>query len=261
MSTNTLIDAHCHLDFEIFDADRDQVLQRAADSHISDIVIPGTQRNYWDRVRKLCYAHKQLHACYGLHPYWLNDHEQQHLRDLENYVVQHRPVAIGECGLDFRPGQVDRAKQLDFFSSQLEIAQQHQLPVVIHAVKATEMVLTQIRKFNGLSGMIHSFSGSAEQARQLIELNFYISIGASVSYERAKKLRAVVKTIPVSSLLVETDAPDQPAEKYHGQRNEPAYLVDTVELIAELRGESFDSIASQTTINARNLFAIKARSE
>jgi len=251
-----LIDSHCHLDFEVFDNDRSDVLQRARDNNISDIVIPGTEKFFWDRIKQLCKNHTQLHACYGLHPYWVSDHNKQDIEKLKEYIDSNRPVALGECGLDFRPQQADKKTQLYFFEAQLDIAESHQLPVVIHSVRATEAVIQTIKKFKKLKGMMHSYSGSQEQARQLIDLNFFISVGGSVTYDGAKNIKQVVKNIPLTSLLIETDAPDQPDKKNRGKRNEPAFIVHTVKVISEIRGESTDIIAEQTTINAKKLFAI-----
>lgn len=256
MSKPSIIDSHCHLDFKGFDDDRMQVLQRAADNNISDIVIPGTEKAHWPRITQLCKKYKQLHACYGLHPYWVNQHQKQDIEDLSRYIENNPAVAIGECGLDFRPQQADKKTQLFFFEAQLSIAENHQLPLVIHSVNATETVIQCLKKFKNLRGMIHSFSGSTEQARQLIKLNFFISISASVTYERAKKIRQLVRDIPLTSLLVETDAPDQPDQENYNKRNEPAFIVNTITAIARERPESFEDIAWQTTINARKLFNI-----
>jgi len=250
-----LIDSHCHLDFEIFDEDRDQVLQRAADQHITDIVIPGTERKYWQRISKLCNK-KNLHASYGLHPYWINSHSKKDLTQLDQYIEDNKPVALGECGLDFRPQQADKNTQIKFYEAQLDIAAHHKLPVVIHSVQATESVIQSIKKHNNLTGMVHSFSGSVEQAKQLIDLNFFISISGSVTYDNAKKMRAVVNAIPLTSLLLETDAPDQPDSINKNRRNEPAYLINTLDTITELREETREDIAKQTTLNAKRLFNI-----
>ena len=249
-----LIDSHCHLDFEAFDADRTQVLQRAAENNITDILIPGTEKKHWDRISKLCNEYKQLHACYGLHPYWAANHNKKDIEQLEKYVDNHQSIAIGECGLDFRPEQADKQTQLYFFEAQLAIAEKRQLPVVIHSVKATETVIQTIKKFKNLTGMIHSYSGSKEQARQLIELNFLISISGSVTYDNSKKIKAVTKELPLTSLLIETDAPDQPDQKNTGKRNEPAFLKNTLEAIVELRQEQKELVANQTTKNAQLLF-------
>ncbi len=249
-----LIDSHCHLDFAEFDHDRTEVMQRAQDNHISEIVIPGTEKKHWPRINRLCHAHKQLHACYGLHPYWLKHHELHDVKLLDKYIDENQPVALGECGLDFRPQQADKKTQLSFFESQLAVAESHHLPVVIHSVKATETVIQTIRKFKNLRGMVHSYSGSWEQAQQLIDLNFFISISASVTYDNAKKIRSVARDIPLSALLLETDAPDQPGQDNIGKRNEPAYLLKTLHSISSIRSESELLIARQTTENAKKLF-------
>lgn len=256
MTPIQLIDSHCHLDFEVFDKDRSDVLQRAKDNNICDIVIPGTEKAHWDRIKLLCKKYPQLHACYGLHPYWVNTHNKHDVEKLKLYIDSNRPVALGECGLDFRPQQADKKTQLYFFEAQLDIAADRQLPVVIHSVRATEVVIQSIKKINKLHGMIHSYSGSLEQAKQLVDLNFYISVGSSVTYNNAKNIKQVVKEIPLTSLLIETDAPDQPDKKNKGKRNEPAYILNTVKAISEIRGESVDMIAKQTTINAKKLFSI-----
>ncbi|VAW53032.1 Putative deoxyribonuclease YjjV [hydrothermal vent metagenome] len=250
-----LIDSHCHLDFEIFDSDREQVLQRAKGQHITDIIVPGTESQYWQRISKLC-NNKTLHASYGLHPYWISSHSKKDLTKLDHYIEENKPVAVGECGLDFRPQQTGKEVQIEFYEAQLDIAANHQLPVVIHSVKATESIIQAIKKHKDLTGMVHSFSGSLEQAKRLIDLNFYISISGSVTHENAKKMRAVANEIPLTSLLLETDAPDQPDSKNKNNRNEPAYLINTLDTIAELREETREEIAYQTTLNAKQLFSI-----
>ena len=256
MPTPDLIDAHSHLDFEVFDIDRDEVLQRAAENHISNIIIPGTQKKYWARIERLCSSHKNLHPCYGLHPYWVNQHTQHNLDDLRKYIRTNKPVAVGECGLDFRTQQADKKTQLDFFEGQLKIALDYQLPAVIHSVKATETVIETLKKYKNITGMIHSYSGSHEQAKQLIDLGFYISVGGSVTYERANKIKKTVTEIPLTSLLLETDAPDQTDKSNQSKRNEPSFLINTLKTISELREESYEEIAEQTTVNAKKLFKL-----
>jgi TatD DNase family protein len=256
MSNSSLIDTHCHLDFEVFDDDRQQVLQRALKNNIQDIIIPGTQRIYWQRIKQLCDNNKHLHPCYGLHPYWLYRHQQSDIKQLADFIGNNPALAVGECGLDFRPQRVDKNIQLDFLQAQFDIACNAELPVVIHAVNATEAVIQSIKKFNGLNGMIHSYSGSSEQARQLIDLGFLISVSGSITFDNAKKIKQVVKAIPMISLLAETDAPDQSDQSHLGKRNEPAYLVNTIAAIAELKQLPIDTVAQQTTTNAKKLFRI-----
>jgi len=178
------------------------------------------------------------------------------LESLDTYLENNSAVALGECGLDFRDDQADKKTQLYFLESQLDIANNHRLPVVIHSVRATETIIQSVKKFTCLKGMIHSYSGSAEQAKQLIDLGFYISVGGNVTYDNAKTIKSVVKNIPLTSLLLETDAPDQADKKNKGERNEPAYLVNTLDTISTLRDASPSIIAEQTTKNAKALFNI-----
>ena len=254
MNSHPLTDAHCHLDFEVFDSDRSAVLQRAKNNNIHDIIVPGTERAYWQRINRLCQQHPQLHACYGLHPYWAAKHNTQDIDELNSCLDKYHPVAIGECGLDFRPQQADKKTQLYFFEKQLGIATDAQLPVIIHAVNATEIVIQTLKKFNGIHGMVHSYSGSTEQAKQLIDLNFYISISGSVTLNNAKKIKHTVKALPLTSLLLETDSPDQPDQQHIGTRNEPAYLVNTLTGISRLKDETENTVAQHTTFNAKKLF-------
>lgn len=252
---NKLIDAHCHLDFECFDQDRAQVIERARENKISDIIIPGTQQAHWSRIQHLC-TQQGLHACYGLHPYWCKQHTPDDLTALEQIIFNEKCVAVGECGLDFRPQQANKKDQLDFFLAQLDIAYNAKLPVVIHSVRATEDIIKTLKKFSGLRGMVHSYSGSFEQARQLIDMGFYISIGGNVTYNTAKKVRNTVKNIPLSALLIETDAPDQADSQHSNERNEPAYLINILKEISILRDDALNVIAQQTRKNAQQLFGL-----
>lgn len=255
MPIPTLIDAHCHLDFINFDKDRDEVIQRAAQNGISDIIIPGVSTSNWQKIKALCEQHKNLHPCYGLHPYWVDQHQENDLEKLENFIDNTTCLGIGECGLDFRAEQADK-KAAIFFKAQLDIAERKNLPVIIHSVRATEDVIQQLRKYPTLTGMVHSYSGSYEQALQLIELGFYISFGGAITYEHARKLRKVASKIPLTSLLIETDAPDQPDASHQHERNEPAYLTEVINVLVKLRSESTTKIAHHTISNVKNLFGL-----
>jgi len=256
MPTFSLIDSHCHLDFINFDKDRDAVLERAKKNGINNIIIPAVSVNNWQKIQALCNQHPNLHPCYGLHPYWVEQHKEADIKKLEAFINETSCIAIGECGLDYRPEQANKEKQQYFFEAQLNIAQQNNLPIVIHAVNATEEVIKQLRKRPDLRGMIHSYSGSYEQALQLIKMGFYISISGAISYKHAKKLQQLSSKLPLTSLLIETDAPDQPDSTHHRQRNEPAYLTETLDALTKLRSEEKEKIALQTTVNAKTLFRI-----
>lgn len=251
-----LIDSHCHLDFDAFNQDREQVLRRAQANGISHIVIPGVSRQRWPSIQAICNTNTNLHACYGLHPYEVEQHSTEDIDLLAHWIEQNHCVAVGECGLDYRSGQANKQRQKIFFEAQLDMANSHHLPVVIHSVRATADVIECLYQRPGLTGMVHSYSGSYEQAMQLIEQGFYISLGGAFTYERAHKLRKTASRLPLDHLLLETDAPDQPDTLHNGERNEPGWLVNVLDSLYELRSESRDEISAQTTANAKKLFNI-----
>lgn len=256
MTHNALIDTHCHLDFVDFDEDRLMVIERAKEKNISNIIIPATQLSGWSSIRELCRNDTALHACYGFHPYWANIPNRKDIDTLENWVNINSCVGIGECGLDYREGQIDKQTQLKLFDAQLNVAENNGLPIVIHSVNATEDVISCIKKYPNLKGKMHSYSGSFQQAQRLIDLDFYISFGGTITYKNATKHRNTAATIPLTSLMIESNAPDQPDEKHKNQRNEPAYLINILAHIDELRDEDIEEITLQTTFNAKNLFEI-----
>ncbi|RVU84207.1 TatD family deoxyribonuclease [Leucothrix sargassi] len=254
-----LIDSHCHLDFQAFDHDRDAVIAQANVSGVSDIIVPAVGASTWSVLEGLCAQPQSvgLHAAYGLHPMFMAHHETQHLLALEKQLSNSRAVAVGECGLDFFIPEYDAQKQLAIFTGQLDLAVQFDLPVIIHSRKSLDLVLKELRLRPSLSGVIHSFSGSQQQAKQLIDLGFYVGFGGPVTYTRATKLRSVIKSLPLDGLLLETDAPDQPDASHHGLRNESAWLIDIAKSIAEMRGEAVEVLAEATTQNACALFGLK----
>lgn len=249
-----IIDSHCHIDFIDFDSDRELVLQRAQDSGIEHIIVPSISASNWQRVKLTCQKHPQMHPCYGLHPYFLDEHKAEHLNELRKWLLNENPVALGECGLDFYLKHLDKSKQLEIFDAQLNIAHEYQLPIIIHSRKATEQVIQAIKKYSGLRGMIHSYSGSLEQAKQLIDLGFYISFGGAITYEKATRIRSIAQQIPLNALLIETDAPDQPDKQHHGERNEPIYILNILETLSELKDLSVEKISDSTSNNAISLF-------
>ncbi|HEY6942102.1 TatD family hydrolase [Dokdonella sp.] len=253
-----LVDSHCHLDAAEFDADRDDVIARARAAGVTVQVIPAIARAGFGQLRDLCAAHAGLHAAYGLHPMYLAEHRPEHLVALREWLARERAVAVGECGLDFFVEGLDGDEQRRYFSGQLELAREFELPVIVHARRAVDEVIATIRRIGGLRGVVHSFSGSAEQARQLWNLGFLIGLGGPITYERANKLRGLVATMPLEFLLLETDAPDQPLATHRGERNEPAYLGEVATTVAALRGTGVDDIARATSENARRLFSLAA---
>ena len=251
-----LTDSHSHLDAAEFDTDRDAVLARAREAGVTRQIVPAIAVSGFSKLRDLCSAEHGLHAAYGLHPMYLNEHRPEHLAVLEEWIAREKPVGVGECGLDFYVEGLDRDLQFEYLDRQLELARAFDLPVILHARRAFDEVAAAIRRVGGLRGVVHSFSGSEEQARQFWKLGFHLGIGGPVTYERAKRLHAIVATMPIEWLLLETDSPDQPLSGHRGERNEPACLVEVLDSVAALRGESRESVAAATTENAQRLFAI-----
>lgn len=249
-----LLDSHCHLDADAFDSDREAVIARARAAGVQAQVVPATHAATWPKLRDVCASASGLHPAYGLHPTFLGHHRREHLQALGDWIQRERPVAVGECGLDHYIEGLDRDAQQAYFDGQLELAREHDLPVIVHARRAVEAVIGSIRRVGRLRGVVHSFAGSPEQARQLWDLGFMVGLGGPVTYERARRLRRLAAQMPLEHLLLETDAPDQPDSGNRGGRNEPALLVRVLDAIAGLRGQDRDEIAAATTANARRLF-------
>lgn len=253
-----LVDTHCHLDDGEFARDRDAVLARARDAGITRIVVPAIDFANWDAVRTLCNGTDGLFAAYGLHPLCLAAHRSEHLHALREWIERERPVAVGECGLDYFIEDLDREIQQGIFDAQLRIAREFDLPVIVHARRAVDAVIASLRKVGGLRGVVHSFSGSRQQAEQLWSIGFLLGLGGPVTYPRANRLRSLAATMPLEHLLLETDAPDQPDAWHRGERNEPMHVAAVARTIAELRGTTPEAVAEVTSRNAARLFALPA---
>lgn len=251
-----LIDSHCHFDDVRFEQEREQVLTRARDKGICAQIVPGIKQAWWPRLKTACAEHDDLYPAYGLHPMFMSDHTKEHLQELELWLINEQPVAVGECGLDYFIDNPDKNRQQQIFEGQLELALQYKLPVIIHARRAVEGVINTLHRYPGLRGVLHSYSGSLQQAQRLLDMGFYLSFGGPVTYPRAKRLRQLVSELPLEGILLETDSPDQPDINHHGQRNEPARLEIVLKTISKLRGVSPEIIAKATTHNAETLFGI-----
>lgn len=254
-----LIDSHAHIDDTRLLPDRQSVLDAARENNIAAQIVPAVAQQHWPRLKALCDANDDLYPCYGLHPGYYAEHTDAHLQELARWLGKEPAVAVGECGLDYAIAGADKAHQQHLFSAQLTLAREFNLPIVIHAVKAVEDVIRMIRASGHYRGMIHSFNGSAQQASRLIDLGYMLSFGGAVTYTRAKRLQALVASLPLDALLLETDSPDQPPSHYPRQRNEPAYLVEIWQSISALRTEDAETIAIKTTENARRLFNLSAQ--
>jgi TatD DNase family protein len=250
-----MIDTHCHLDFDAFDADREGVVRRARHAGIESMLIPAVQRDTWDNLIKLCNSSSNLYSALGLHPLFIHHHENKHIRDLEDYINQHQPVAVGEIGLDF----YDRSKadrQTEIFELQLGVACDAQLPVILHVRKAHEEVLACLKKFNVKAGIVHAFNGSLQQAERYLQYSFKFGFGGMLTYDRSKKLRKLASQLPLETIVLETDSPDMTVEQHRGERNSPEYLLYCLQALAEIKSMDPEAVAKITTINAQEVLGI-----
>jgi TatD DNase family protein len=251
-----LIDSHSHLDVAEFDADRTQVLARARAAGVTRQIVPAIALSAFANLRKLCKSESGLSPAYGLHPMYLAEHQLEHLDELAHWIEREKPAAVGECGLDFHIEGLDADQQRQYFQRQLELAREFDLPVIVHARRAVDEVIAMIRRIGKLTGVVHSFSGSVEQAQQLWKSGFCLGIGGPVTYERARRLRGIVANMPIEFLLLETDSPDQPLHGHQGARNEPALLTEVCAAVASLRATDTASIAIATSKNCERLFRL-----
>jgi TatD DNase family protein len=244
------VDSHCHLDFPAFDADRAVVLDRARAAGVTGFVVPGTTPEGWDRVAAIA-GEPGVHVAYGLHPWWVGEHRPEHLEALARRLGSGRAVAVGECGLDFAR-DIDRDAQRYWFVAQLRLAADYDLPVIVHAVRALDEVLRELRAFPGLAGVIHGFAGSRQQAEQCAAAGFLLGIGPAVT--RSSRLRGAVSAMPIECLLLETDAPDRPVAAHRGERGEPSHLIEVAALVCEWKGVAPEALARITSANANRLY-------
>lgn len=254
-----LIDSHCHLDFPEFDDDRELIMQHCMEQNITTIVVPGVCRKDWQRLLVLCQDNQRLFPALGLHPCFLHQHQPSDLDRLARMCQTQSLVAIGEIGLDYYPssGNADIGKdeQGRYFSEQLQLARQFQLPVLIHVRKAHEEVLRHLKTIKSVSGIIHAYSGSYEQAKEYLKLGFKLGFGGAFTYPRATKLRSLVSRLPLDAWVLETDAPDMSPYGHRGERNSPVNLSQIAQTFISLYdgGLQAKDILDQLYLNTRTI--------
>ena len=258
------IDTHCHLDAPEFDADRAEVVRRAASAGVGLLVLPAVQATHFAQVREQAHRFGAVYAL-GLHPLAVAGASDDDLGALERALAAHaddpRLVAVGEIGLDhFVPGH-DLARQQRFYEAQLTLAQRFGLPVLLHVRRSADALLRGLRRIRVAGGIAHAFNGSRQQADEFISLGFRLGFGGAMTHERALQIRRLAAELPDSAIVLETDAPDiPPAWLYrtaqqrqdgagHG-RNEPAELPRIAQILAALRGWSMEHTAAVTCANA-----------
>lgn len=250
-----LIDAHCHFDFPQFEGRREAELEQARSRGLKGLVVPGVRRPDWDRVRETALAHDGLFYCLGIHPWFVEEHSEEDLAELRRRLESQpdRCVAIGECGLDRLRGGLDA--QWPWFEAQVAMADELNLPLVIHSVKTHDEVhgLLNRRQWHGRA-LIHGFSGSLQQARKLVDLGCFIGVGGVITHPRAQKTRDTIARLPLEALVLETDAPDMPPEGVPQGHNSPRYLPDILDVLAQIRGAEPERLAPVLLGNVSRLY-------
>ena len=256
------IDSHCHFNFDCFDENRSMLSAQLADANIQKLVIPGTDAKRWAEIIDLADQSNNIYFALGIHPHFLGSFEDLHLillkklLTLESNKLGCKCVALGEIGLD-KYIDSDMALQEEVFLAQLAIAQSLQLPVILHVVKTQSRVLQLLKqvKFSE-GGIYHAFSGSEEVANEFIKLGFKLGIGGVITYPNATKTRSTVRKLPLSSLVLETDAPDMPVYQQSSVNNSPANLLVVYNALCKLREESAELVEQRLYLNTKSILSI-----
>ncbi|AWK13891.1 metal-dependent hydrolase [Candidatus Fukatsuia symbiotica] len=252
------IDTHCHFDFSPFSGTEVDSLAAAHQAQVKQLIVPAVAARYFDRVLALARDYPALFAALGLHPLYLNPHQDAELTVLADRLatMPEKLVAVGEIGLDlYQDNALSVRQQLKMLQAQLMLAKQYDLPVILHSRRSHDQLAALLRKIAlPRTGVIHGFAGSLAQARTFIRLGYYIGVGGIISYQRAKKTRQVMAELPLNVLLLETDAPYMPLSGFQGQANRPERITDVFAALCRLRPESPQHIAQQLHANSQRLF-------
>ena len=254
-----LIDSHCHLDFPDFDHDRKAVIAHSQVLGVQKMLVVGITRQHWPRLWDTVCNSDALYAAFGLHPYFLAEHQDsdiQALREqLQRYQDHPKLCAVGEIGLDFFLKDLDPEHQIRLFAQQVAVAAEFNLPVIIHSRRANAQVTAILKKAQlPRADIIHAFSGSYEEALEYIKLGFLLGFGGAATWSRATRLQSVLKRLPIDSIALETDSPDMPPQWLAGQRNSPEQLPQICQHLAQVYGISPAAFAEHTTANVQRLF-------
>lgn len=253
-----LVDSHCHLDDERFDADRDAVVERALQAGVRTMLAIGTGDGPPDLevAIRLAERYDCVVATVGVHPHNAAKADSGTAKRLVELLTHSKVVALGEIGLDyhynFSPPDVQRA----MFVEQLHVAREARKPIIIHTREAWSDTVALLREHwapSGLPGIMHCFSGGREEAGEALSMGFLLSFGGVVTFPKASNVREAAQATPAERLLVETDAPYLAPVPHRGKRNEPAFIVETANRLAALRGVTLDEIAQTTTANFNTL--------
>jgi len=252
-----LIDSHCHLNYDGLVERQAEVLENARGRGVSGFLNISTRQREWDEVIALAEREADVWASVGVHPHEADAHPDLGAAALVEASSHQRVIAIGECGLDYYYDKSDREAQRERFQAHIDAARETGLPLVIHTREAesdTADILSSAVREGGVTGVLHCFTGSAELARKGLDLGFYVSLSGIVTFKNAQDLQDTAKWLPADQMLVETDAPFLAPVPHRGQKCEPAFVADTANFVAGLRGEDPEQLAETTTANFFRLF-------
>lgn len=257
--TPTFVDTHCHFDFAPFSGSEEESLRLAAQAGVEKIIVVGVAADRFDGVMALANRWVPLYAALGTHPMAIAQHEDSHLERLENWLKQQpeKLVAIGEIGLDLFIDDPQFEKQERVLDAQLRLAKRYDLPVILHSRRTHDKLAQHLKRLDlPRRGVVHGFAGSEQQALAFIRAGYAIGVGGTITYERASKTRSTIARLPLTSLLLETDAPDMPLQGFQGQPNRPERVKNVWQSLCELRPESPQEIAETLRENTRTLFQL-----
>ena len=261
------IDSHAHIEMDRYDSDREEVIRRALDAGVEIIVNVGNgdvARDSHADAFRIADAYPFIYTTIGVHPHEARLFDENLAARLADLSGHPKVIAWGEMGLDYHYDNSPREAQRAAFRKQLQMARDRRLPAVIHTREAeadTLAILSDEWKGAGLPGIIHCFTGTRAFAEEAIKLGFFISFSGVVTFKNAEDLRDTAKSLPLESLLIETDSPFMSPVPFRGRRNEPAYVVETARCIAGLRNLSAEEIGRITSANFKRLFQIEERNE
>jgi TatD DNase family protein len=252
-----LIDSHCHLNYEGLVERQGEVLENARERGVSGFLNISTRQSEWGEIVALAERESDVWASVGVHPHEADAHPDLGAAALVAAANHARVIAIGECGLDYFYDKSDRAAQRERFEAHVDAARQTGLPLVVHTREAeqdTAEILGNAVRQGDVKGVLHCFTGSADLARTALDLGFFISLSGIVTFKNAADLQAIAKWLPAERMLVETDSPFLAPVPHRGRKCEPAFVADTADFVANLRGEPIEALAEATTSNFFKLF-------
>lgn len=254
-----LFDTHAHYDDKKFIEDRYEVIENAHQSGISYIINAATDLKSCEESLAFARKYGYVYAAVGVHPHEVGDIDDSTLIKLAELAKEEKVVAIGEIGLDYYYDTAPRDIQRHWFAQQIKLAKNMMLPIIVHDRDAHQDSFDIIKeqKACDIGGVFHCYSGSVEMAKELVNYNFYISVGGALTFKNAKKLVEVVRWIPIDRLLIETDSPYLTPEPHRGKRNDSSYVRFVAEKVAEIKQMDFEKVAEATLRNAKDLFKIK----